>query len=165
MFNQKNNIGFPISVTFRTKYRTLEKKEINSKTSFNDIIETFKSNSKYKTEAKPKNKYILNGKEIRINQTLEEIIYQNKSDPSCSELYLELDDIQYSGDEYCPIYAKIIQPNQTQNQIGFFVYSIKEGTLNKKKKKKKTINLFELNKINEGSAYCNSKDDLFISGS
>ena len=99
MFNQKNNIGFPITVTFRTKYRTLEKKEINSKTSFNDIIETFKNNSKYKTKAKPKNKYILNGKEIRNNQTLEEIIYQNKFDPFNSELFLELNDIQYSGDE------------------------------------------------------------------
>ena len=165
MFSKNKNSGFPISVIFKTKYRTLEKKEINSKTSFNDLIESFKRNSKYKMQAKLKNKYILNGKEIRNNQTLEEIIYQNKSDPSCSELYLELDDIQYSGDEYCPIYAKIIQPNQTQNQIGFFVYSIKEGTLNKKTLPEKTINLFELNKINEGSAYCNSKDDLFISGS
>ena len=165
MFSKNKNSGFPISVIFKTKYRTLEKKEINSKTSFNDLIESFKRNTKYKMQAKLKNKYILNGKEIRNNQTLEEIIYQNKLDPSCSELYLELDDIQYSGDEYCPIYAKIIQPNQTQNQIGFFVYSIKEGTLNKKTLPEKTINLFELNKINEGSAYCNSKDDLFISGS
>ena len=165
MFSKNKNSGFPISVIFKTKYRTLEKKEINSKTSFNDLIESFKRNTKYKMQAKLKNKYILNGKEIRNNQTLEEIIYQNKSDPSCSELYLELDDIQYSGDEYCPIYAKIIQPNQTQNQIGFFVYSIKEGTLNKKTLPEKTINLFELNKINEGSAYCNSKEDLLISGS
>ena len=165
MFSKNKNSGFPISVIFKTKYRTLEKKEINSKTSFNDLIESFKRNTKYKMQAKLKNKYILNGKEIRNNQTLEEIIYQNKSDPSCSELYLELDDIQYSGDEYCSIYTKIIQPNQTQNQIGFFVYSIKEGTLNKKTLPEKTINLFELNKINEGSAYCNSKDDLFISGS
>ena len=165
MFNQKNNIGFPISVTFRTKYRTLEKKEINSNTSFNDIIETFKNNSKYKTQAKPKNKYILNGKEIKKNQTLEEIIYQNKSDPFNSELYLELDDIQYSGDEQSPIFTKIIQPNKGENNFGLFVYSSKENILNKKTFPEKTINLFELNKINDGSTFCNSKEDLYISGS
>ena len=45
------------------------------------------------------------------------------------------------------------------------MYSSKENILNKKTFPEKTINLFELNKINEGSAYCNSKEDLYISGS
>ena len=73
MFYPSQDQGFPISVTFLTKFRTLTKEEINSKTTFNNLIENFLKNSKYKSQAKPKNRYIINGKEIRKNQTLEEL--------------------------------------------------------------------------------------------
>ena len=163
MFYPSQDQGFPISVTFLTKFRTLTKEEINSKTTFNNLIENFLKNSKYKSQAKPKNRYIINGKEIRKNQTLEEIISQNMSDPFSSELFIEFNDNLYSGDEICPIYTKILKPKT--NPFGLFVYSSKNSTLSLKSFPEKTVNLFELDKINEGSAYCNSEDDLYISGS
>ena len=163
MLSPSQDQGFPISVTFLTKFRTLTKEEINSKTTFNNLIENFIKNSKYKTQAKPKNKYTINGKEIRKNQTLEEIISQNMQDPFSSELFIEFNENLYSGDEFCPIYTKILQPKT--NPFGLFVYSSKNSTLSMKSFPEKTINLFELDKINEGSAFCNSIDDLFISGS
>ena len=84
------------------------------------------------------------------------------SDPNSVELSLELNDLLYSGDMNCSIYKKIIQPKQ--NPFGLYIYSTNGGYLNCHNFPEKTINLFELNKINEGSAYCNSNEDLYISG-
>ena len=162
MHDYNQNQGFPITVTFLTKSRTLYKEKINSKTSFNSLLEKFKNNSQYQSQAKLKNKYIINGKQIRNNQTLEEIILQNMCDPSNSELYLELNDILYSGDTYINEYKKIIQPKE--NPFGLFIYSTREGMLSLHNFEEKTINLFELEKIDEGSAYCNSNEDFYISG-
>ena len=163
MHDYNQNQGFPITVTFLTKSRTLYKEKINSKTSFNSLLEKFKNNSQYHSQAKLKNKYIINGKQIRNNQTLEEIIFQNMCDPSNSELYLELNDILYSGDTYINEYKKIIQPKE--NPFGLFIYSTREGMLSLHNFEEKAINLFELEKIDEGSAYCNSNEDFYISGS
>ena len=162
MHDYNQNQGFPITVTFLTKSRTLYKEKINSKTSFNSLLEKFKNNSQYHSQAKLKNKYIINGKQIRNNQTLEEIIFQNMCDPNNSELYLELNDILYSGDTYINEYKKIIQPKE--NPFGLFIYSTREGMLSLHNFEEKTINLFELEKIDEGSAYCNSNEDFYISG-
>jgi len=162
MHDYNQNQGFPITVTFLTKSRTLYKEKINSKTSFNSLLGKFKNNSQYHSQAKLKNKYIINGKQIRNNQTLEEIIFQNMCDPNNSELYLELNDILYSGDTYINEYKKIIQPKE--NPFGLFIYSTQEGMLSLHNFEEKTINLFELEKIDEGSAYCNSNEDFYISG-
>ena len=163
MYDQYQPQGFPISVSFITKNRTLYKEKINSKSSFNTLLENFKKNSQYQSQAKLKNKYTINGKQIRNNQSLEEIISQNMGDPYNAELCLELNDLLYSGDNLSPIYKKIIQPKE--NPFGLFVYFTREGQLGLQNFEEKTINLFELDKINEGSAYCNSNEDCFISGS
>ena len=160
-FNQTK--GFPISVTFFTKQRTLFQEKINSKTKFDDLFQIIQKNNQYKSQVKPKSKYLLKGKEINKNQTLEGIIEQGMYDPFCSELFLELDDLLYSGDANSLLYNKILKPKQ--NPFGIYVYSPKEGYLILKDFQEKLINLFELNKINEGSAYCNSNEDLYISGS
>ena len=154
--------GVLISITFLTKYRTLYKETINSKSSFNDLLENFKKNSQFNTQAKPKDKYNINGKEIKKSQTLEELILQNRSDPNSVELSLELNDLFYSGDTNSSIYKKIIHPKE--NPFGLFIYSTNGGILNIHNFPEKTINLFELNKINEGSAYCNSNENLYLSG-
>ena len=163
MYNQSQNQGFPITITFLTKSRTLYSDKINSKASFNSLIENFQKNSQYKSQAKIKNKYLINGKQIRGNQTLEEIILQNMCDPMNCELQLELNDILYSGDIHSSVYKKIIHPKD--NPFGLFVYSTKEGMLSLHNFEEKTINLFELDKINSASAYCNSNEDFYISGS
>ena len=162
MYNSSQNQGFPITVTFLTKNRTLYTEKINSKTSFNSLLENFKNHSQYQSQAKLKNKYLINGKQIRGNQTLEEIILQNMCDPMNCELHLELNDILYSGDIHSSVYRKIIHPKL--NPFGLFVYLTKEGMLSLHNFEEKTINLFELDKINEGSAYCNSNEDFYISG-
>ena len=161
--NYPNQVqGVPIPITFLTKYRTLYNEKINSKITFNNLLENFKKNPQFKTQAKPKDRYTINGKEIRKSQTLEEIILQNMSDPNFVELSIELNDLFYSGDVNYSIYKKIIQPKQ--NPFGLYIYSTNGGFLNCHNFPEKTINLFELNKINEGSAYCNSNEDLYISG-
>ena len=99
---------FPIQVTFFTNQRTLFQEKFNSKTKFEDIFIALRKKAHYKSQVKPKSKYTLNGKEIRKNQTLEELILQNMDDPLSSELLIELDDLLYSGDAYSPLYKKII---------------------------------------------------------
>ena len=161
-----SNKGFPVTIVYYTKNRTLFKENSNSKNSFISILEKFENNYRYKNEAKLKNKYYLNGKEIRDNQLLEELINQN--DPNClskldkAEFLLELEEIHFTGDSQYQNYRKILQPKA--NPFGLYIYSPKEGTLSLKIYPDKTISLFELNKFNEGSAYCNSYNDLFISG-
>ena len=163
MFYSRQSQGFPISITYLSKLKPLFTEQMNSKTTLGVILEHFKNNLKYKNLGRPKTKYVINGKEINKNQTLEEIISQNNFDPKNVEILLELDDNQSSGDISNPIYTKILQPKE--NPFGLFVYSIQDGTLKLQTFTEKTINLFELNLFNEGSSFCNSKDDLYISGS
>ena len=152
---------FPIQVTFFTNQRTLFQEKFNSKTKFDDIFIALRKKTEYKSQVKPKSKYTLNGKEIRKNQTLEELILQNMDDPLSSELLIELDDLLYSGDAYSPLYKKILQPKL--NPFGLYIYNPKEATLSLKDYDEKNIKLYELNDINEESACCNSNEELFIS--
>ena len=75
-------------------------------------------------------------------------------DPMNCELQLELNDIIYSEDIHSSIYKILIHSNE--NPSWLFVYLIKDGMLSLHYLEKKIIILFELNKINEASAYCNS---------
>ena len=152
---------FPIQVTFFTNQRTLFQEKFNSKTKFDDIFIALRKKTEYKSQVKPKSKYTLNGKEIRKNQTLEELILQNMDDPLSSELLIELDDLLYSGDAYSPLYKKILQPKL--NPFGLYIYNPKEATLSLKDYDEKNIKLYELNDINEESACCNSNEELYIS--
>ena len=167
MYSSNKNIGFPVTIIYFTKNRLLYKDKSFSKNTFNSILENFKKNPVYKSEAKLKNIYLLNGREIRNNQLLEELINQNEpqslSTIKEAEISLELEDLVYNGDSTYQCYQKIIQPKF--NPFGLYIYSPKEGTICSYTYPEKTINLFELNKINEGSAYCNSYNDLYISGS
>ena len=167
MYSSNLNSEFPVIIIYFTKSRVLYKDKSFSKNTFNSILENFKKNPVYKNQAKLKNTYYLNGREIRNNQLLEELVKQN--DPYSSsiikeaELSLELEDLLYTGDSGYQNYQKIIQPKL--NPFGLYIYTPKDGTVCSYIYPEKTINLFELNKINEGSAFCNSYNDLYISGS
>ena len=125
------------------------------KVNYKSTIEAlnFKNNPEYKNQAKNKDKYLINWKLIRKNQTLDSIISQNMLDPFSFEISIELDDLLYSGDANRPIYKKISQ--QKINTFGLYVYSPRDSILELHNFSEKIIDLFELNKINEGSAYCN----------
>ena len=125
------------------------------KVNYKSTIEAlnFKNNREYKNQAKNKDKYLINWKLIRKNQTLDSIISQNMLDPFSFEISIELDDLLYSGDANRPIYKKISQ--QKINTFGLYVYSPRDSILELHNFSEKIIDLFELNKINEGSAYCN----------
>ena len=79
------------------------------KVNYKSTIEAlnFKNNPEYKNQAKNKDKYLINWKLIRKNQTLDSIISQNMLDPFSFEISIELDDLLYSGDANRPIYKKI----------------------------------------------------------
>ena len=157
--------SFPVTVIYLTKNRTLYKEKSNSKNTFNSILEKFENNSRYKNEAKLKKYYFLNGKEIKKNQLLEEIIKQDSEfSPNLDqvELSLELEELHYTGDSSYFAFKKIIQPKA--NPFSLYVFSPKDKTIIIKSFPERIISLFELKKFNEGSAYCNSYNDLYISG-
>ena len=164
MFSSNYNSGFPVLVIYYTKNRILYKEKTHSKNTFNSIIENFQRNPSYKNDAKFKNKYYLYGREIRKNQLLEEIISKSShhSYLKQAELSIELEELFYTGDSSYQSFTKIIQPKL--NPFGLYVYTPKEGTIYLHSYPEKTISLFELKNINDGSAYCNSYNDLYISG-
>ena len=162
MFSSNNNLGFPIIVNYYTKNRILFKEKINSKNTFNSLLDIFEKNNRYKNEAKLKSKYFINGVEIEKNKLLEELIEQNDNQPSESvEISLELEELYYLNDSKYPSYKKIIQPKS--NPFGLLICSPKEKKISLKTYPEKIISLFELNKFNESSSYCNSLNDLYIS--
>ena len=162
MLSSNNNLGFPIIVNYYTKNRILFKEKINSKNTFNSLLDIFEKNNRYKNEAKLKSKYFINGVEIEKNKLLEELIEQNDNKPSESvEISLELEELYYLNDSKYPSYKKIIQPKS--NPFGLLICSPKEKKISLKTYPEKIISLFELNKFNESSSYCNSLNDLYIS--
>jgi hypothetical protein len=167
MYSLNNNSGFPVTIIYFTKNRILYEEQASSKDSFNSILENFRRNQAYKNKAILKNKYLLNGSLIRNDQLLEELIRKNNPQSFFNikeaELSVELEELLYTGDSAYKIYQKIIQPKF--NPFGLYIYTPKEEIIYSYVYPEKTINLFELNKINEGSAYCNSYNDLYISGS
>ena len=166
MYSSNQKGGFPITINFFTKNRALYKIRTNSKNPLNSILVNFEKNPRYKNEAKLKSKYFLNGKEIRKNQLLEEILKQNSpeslSNLEQTELSIELEDMHFNGDSLFQNYKKIIQPKS--NPFSLYIYSPKEKEITMKTFPDKTITLFELQKFNEGSAFCNSYNNLYISG-
>ena len=166
MYSSNQKGGFPITINFYTKNRPLYKIRTNSKNPLNSILVNFEKNPRYKNEAKVKSKYFLNGKEIRKNILLEEILKQNSpeslSNLDHTELSIELEDMHFNGDSLLQNYKKIIQPKS--NPFSLYIYSPKEKTIITKTFPDKTITLFELQKFNEGSAFCNSYNNLYISG-
>ena len=166
MYSSNQKGGFPITINFYTKNRALYKIRTNSKNALSSILVNFEKNPRYKNEAKVKSKYFINGKEIRKNQLLEEILKQNSQESLSNfdqtELSIELEDMHYNGDSLFQNYKKVIQPKS--NPFSLYIYSPKEKTITMKTFPDKTITLFELQKFNEGSAFCNSYYNLYISG-
>ena len=167
MYSSNQSQGFPIIITYLTKNRSLYQEKSNSKVNFSSILENFEKNNRYKNETKLKSKYYINGREIRKTQLLEELVKQNSSQPfnnvvDKAEISIELEDLCYNGDASYQNYKKIIQPKS--NPFSLYIYSPKEKNINVQNFPEKTITLFELNKYNEGSAYCNGYNELYISG-
>jgi len=162
MYSSNENLGFPIIVNYKTKNRTLFKEKLYSKNTFNSLLDIYEKNNKYKNEAKLKSKYFINGVEIKGNQLLEELIEKNNYKSSdLIEISLELEELYYLNDSKDPSYNKIIQPKA--NPFSLLIISPKEKKLSLKRYPDKTISLFELDKFNQSSSYCNSLNDLFIS--
>jgi hypothetical protein len=167
MYSSKKSQEFPITITYCTKNHTLYQEKANSNEKFSSILEKFEKNILYKNDAKLKSKYYINGREIRKAQLLQELVKQNSSQPlnneiDNAELSIELEDLCYNGDASYQNYEKIIFPKS--NPISLYIYSPKENIINLQNIPEKNINLFELNKFNEGSAYCNGYNELYISG-
>ena len=161
MYSSNKNLGFPIIVNYYTKNRTLFKEKLYSKNTFNSLLDIFEKNNRYKNEAKLKSKYFINGVEIKKNQLLEELIEKNYQSSEFVELSLELEELYYLNDSKYPSYKKIIQPKT--KPFGLLICSPKEKKISLKAYPEKIISLFELNKFNESSSYCNSLNDLYIS--
>ena len=167
MYSSNKSKEFPITITYCTKIRTLYQEKANSNETFSEILERFEKNYLYKKDAKLKSSYYINDREIRKKQLLEELVKENTSQPlnnvvDKAELSIELEDLCYNGDASYQNYKKIILPKS--NPFSLYIYSPKEKNIILQNIPEKNISLFELNNFNEGSAYCNGYNELYISG-
>jgi len=159
-----NSQEFPIIVTYYTNSKIISKKEFGSFAHFGSILNYFERYIKTKGLTKLKKKYILNGKEIDINDILINLIQpSNKNKKIISaNLFIEIEEKNNFVDKNSLWFTKLLQPKA--DPFGIYIFNPKDYSIALKRFTKKEENDNELNAFNENSAYCNSIRDLYISG-
>ena len=159
-----NNQEIPILVTYYTNSKILAQKEFGSFAHFGSVLTYFDRNIKKEGFTQLKPRYIFNNKEIDNNDILINLIQPlDKSKKIINaNISIEIEEKNNISDKSFPFFSKILQPKF--NSFGIYVFTPKDGTLSLEQYPTKTEIDYELNKINENSAYCNSTKELFISG-
>ena len=158
-----NNKEIPILVIYSTKSRIIYQTEFDSSCKFCDLIDFF--NTKIASDSiKLKDKYLLNDKEIKENDSLIDLIqvYTLSKKIISATFSIELDEVFNIGDEEILPFKKILQPKL--DNFGLYVFTPESGSLALEEYPEKIVKFFKLKKIDKSSAYCNSYDSLFISG-
>ena len=161
----ENNLEIPVLVTFFTNSRILCTKEFGSYAHFGSVLSYFNKYIKRKGQTKLKKKYVLNNKIIEDNDLLINIIQSINKNKKIIEanLSIEIEEkIINISDNNFVWFSKILQPKL--KPFGIFIFNPKDYSINLKQFPDAIIKEYELNKINENSAYCNSTKDLYISG-
>ena len=160
-----NNIEIPVLVTYYTNSRILFTKEFGSFAHFGSVLNYLNNYIKRKGQTKLKKKYVLNNKQIGDNDLLINIIQSINKNKKIIEanLSIEIDEkIINISDNNFTWFSKILQPKLKPFEI--IVFNPKDSSINVKKFSDTVLKEYELDKINENSAYCNSTKDLYISG-
>ena len=160
-----NNLEIPVLVTYYTNSRVLCTKEFGSFAHFGSVLSYFNNYIKRKGQTKLKKKYVLNNKVIDDNELLINIIQSINNNKKIIEanISLEIEEkIINISDNNFAWFSKILQPKLKPFEI--IIFNPKDYSINLKKFPDSTIKEYELDKINENSAFCNSTKDLYISG-
>ena len=169
-----NTPEIPVLVTYYTNSKILCKKEFGSFAHFGSVLNYFERNIKNNnSQIKLKQKYFLNDKEIEDNDLLVNLIQsldKNKNKNQIiteANLTIEIEEeqknsINLAENKNTSIYAKILQPKS--NPFGIYILNPKDYSIFLKQFSLKEERDNELNKLNENSAYCNSTNDLYVSG-
>ena len=166
-----NTPEIPVLVTYYTNSKILCKKEFGSFAHFGSVLNYFERNIKNNnSQINLKQKYFLNDKEIEDNDLLINLIQsldKNKNKNQIiteANLSIEIEEKQKNnlGFEKTSIYSKILQPKSSP--FGIYILNPKDYSIFLKQFSFKEEIDNELNKLNENSAYCNSTNDLYVSG-
>ena len=160
-----NNLEIPVLVTYYTNSRILCTKEFGSFAHFGSVLSYFNNYIKRKGQTKLKKKYVLNNKVIDDNELLINIIQSINKNKKIIEanLSIEIEEkIINISDNNFAWFSKILQPKLKPFEI--IIFNPKDYSINVKKFPDSIIKEYELDKINESSAFCNSTNDLYISG-
>ena len=161
-----NNLqSTPVQVIYFLKNKIISTKQFLLTSTFNSVIDFFKTNTKPESNIKLKDEYIFKNRKIDSNELLMNLIEIKKNSSSSIiesvEIFIELE--SSNKNEYVPIFNILIQPNE--NPFGLYVFNSKEGSLSLEQYPEKIIQKYELGNYSPNySAYCNSPKYLFISG-
>ena len=163
-----------VKVIFYTKYEVIKEEKFQIDTTFDKIIEYFKSNINKKVQndfddyqLNLKSSYKINGTIIKNEDTIKSLLQSTDiSELSEVVLWMEVEEVENQpnniGNNLDEDFNIIYKPKS--NPFSIFSFNIKLGLVTLEPYSEDAINLYELNKFNNSSAYCNSQYDLFISG-
>ena len=157
----RTNKVFPIKVIFLTKNGVIYEEKFKSNNTFGSILDSLENNYNMKNQSKYGKYYKIKNKKIPRYQLLESLILPPSKGKKESELIIELNELSNKNNEIC-FYSKILMPKN--DPFGLIIYNVVNKSVNIENFPFKTIKLYDFNKYNEGSAYCNSPKDLYISG-
>ena len=161
-----NNLqSTPVQVIYFLKNKIISTKQFLLTSTFNSVIDFFKTNTKPESNIKLKDEYIFKNRKIDSTELLMNLIKIKKNSSSSIiesvEIFIELE--SSNKNEYVPIFTILIQPKE--NPFGLYVFNSKEGSLSLEQYPEKIIQKYELGNYSPNySAYCNSPKYLFISG-
>ena len=166
----KKNKEYQLKIFY--KYKNFVIKELSSldiyKISFDDIIDYFKNNiKKYYPQFILKSKYFFNGKELeKSNIIINLLMNQNIKIENIKQINAEifLDQIYNIYDTDLPSYSRIIIPKKENNSLELYIYYPNKGIVDIEEYNEDIYKEYLLNNINSKTAYCDSIDNLFLSG-
>ena len=158
-----NKQEIPILVIYYTKSQILCQQEFGSFCNFGTLLEFFNQNIK-NDEIQLKQKYYLNNTEIKDSDLLINLIqpYDVSKKIINASFSIEIEETNNIGDEYYPCFKKILLP--VRNNFGLYVFTPENGTISLEQYPENIEKEYELEKFNIISTYCNSTNDLYISG-
>ena len=173
MTEENNSKNLLVKIIFYTEYEIIKEEEFNIDTTYEKIKEYFNKNiqnqqnedENYKLYLKPSYKIndIIFEKEVNIKSLLQSI---NISELSEIKLWLELEEkkesyniIKNNLDEEINM---IYKPKS--NPFSIFSFNINLGIVTLVPYEENIVTLYELDKFDSFSAYCNSPNGLYLSG-
>ena len=162
-----------VKVIFYTKYEIIKEEEFSIDTTFEKIIDYFNNNVKIEqnefgnVDYNLKSLYKISNTNIKNEDSIKSLIEPTDiSKLSEIKLWVEVEEIKQPTDNIINnLHEEInIIYKPKSNPFSIFSFNIKLGIVTIEPYAENIVTLYELNKFNSSSAYCNSPNDLFISG-
>ena len=175
MNEENNNKNLSVSVVFYTKYEIIKEKEFDLDTTFEKIIDFYynnitnelnTNNNENNFKISLKSSYTLNNSIIKKEDTIKSLISSvDINQLSEIKIWIELEEKEISSISINNIDEKMnIIYKPKSNPFSIFSFNTILGIVTLESYPQNLISLNELDKYNNSSAYCNSPNDLYISG-